>query len=115
MFLFEVNVRKNIYLLQELVTKLKLKFPPFVEIAIKMEGLNDKILKKFGEHIKDLRIKSGLSQDEVVLNGNKITKGTISDIENGKRNLSFTTLVDLAKGLKVHPKELLDFIFPTEI
>lgn len=69
------------------------------------------VLKQFGAHIKNLRIKSGLSQDDVVLNANKITKGTISDIENGKRNLSFTTLIDLAKGLKVHPKKLLDIKF----
>lgn len=74
-----------------------------------MEVNKDQILNKFGKHIKDLRNKSGLSQDEVVLNSTKLTKATISDIENGKRNFSFTTLVDLAKGLKVHPKELLNF------
>lgn len=26
-----------------------------------------------------------------------------------KRNLSFTTLIDLAKGLGKHPKELMNF------
>ena len=50
-----------------------------------------------------------MSQDNVVLNSSRITKGAVSDIENGKRNLSFTTLVDLAKGLGKHPKELMDF------
>jgi transcriptional regulator with XRE-family HTH domain len=74
-----------------------------------MELAKDEILKKFGKHIRDLRIKSDLSQDDVVLNSNRITKGAVSDIENGKRNLSFTTLVDLAKGLGKHPKELMDF------
>lgn len=74
-----------------------------------MELVKDEILKKFGKHIKELRIKSGLSQDDVVLNSNRITKGTVSDIENGKRNLSFTTLIDLAKGLGKHPKELMNF------
>jgi len=77
-----------------------------------MELAKNKILKKFGKHVKGLRIKSGLSQDDVVLNSSRITKGTVSDIENGKRNLSFTTLVDLAKGLGKHPKELLDFELP---
>ncbi|MET3528999.1 XRE family transcriptional regulator [Chryseobacterium flavum] len=76
-----------------------------------MDVLKDEILKKFGEHIKELRLKSGLTQDDVVLNGSKITKGTISDIENGKRNFSFTTLIDLAKGLNLPPKELFDFEF----
>jgi len=74
-----------------------------------MEIIKDSLLKKFGEHIKNLRIKSGLTQDEVVLNSNRLTKATVSDIENGKRNLSFTTLIDLAKGMNMHPKELLDF------
>ncbi len=74
-----------------------------------MDILKDEILRKFGEHVKDLRIKSGLTQDDVVLNSSKITKGTVSDIENGKRNLAFTTLIDLAKGLNVSPKDLLNF------
>jgi transcriptional regulator with XRE-family HTH domain len=74
-----------------------------------MELEKDIILIKFGKHIKAMRVKLGLSQDDVVLNSSRITKGTVSDIENGKRNLSFTTLIDLAKGLKVHPKDLLDF------
>ncbi|WP_117614457.1 helix-turn-helix domain-containing protein [Chryseobacterium angstadtii] len=33
----------------------------------------------------------------------------VSDIENGKRNFAFTTLIDLARGLNVSPKDLLDF------
>lgn len=80
-----------------------------------MEPEKNKILIRFGKHIKDLRVKSGLSQDDVVINSTRITKGTVSDIENGKRNLSFTTLIDLAKGLGVHPKELLDFKVDLEI
>ncbi|MCX8532684.1 helix-turn-helix domain-containing protein [Chryseobacterium luquanense] len=74
-----------------------------------MDSLKDEILRKFGEHVKDLRIKSGLTQDDVVLNSSKITKGTVSDIENGKRNFAFTTLIDLARGLNVSPKDLLNF------
>ena len=74
-----------------------------------IEIMKDNLLKKFGEHIKNLRVNSGFTQDDIVLNSNSITKATISDIENGKRNLSFTTLIDLAKGMNKHPKELLDF------
>ena len=58
---------------------------------------------------KNLRVKSGLTQDDIVLNSNSINKATLSDIENGKKNLSITTLIDLAKGMNKHPKELLDF------
>jgi len=74
-----------------------------------MDILKDEILRKFGEHVKDLRIKSGLTQDDVVLNSSKITKGTVSDIENGKRNFAFTTLIDLARGLNISPRDLLNF------
>ncbi len=74
-----------------------------------MEVLQDELLKKFGQHIKELRLKSGLTQDDVVLNSSKITKATVSDIENGKRNFAFTTLIDLARGLNLPPKDLLNF------
>lgn len=74
-----------------------------------MDALQEEILKKFGEHVKRIRLESGLTQDDVVLNSSKMTKGTVSDIENGKRNFAFTTLIDLAKGLNVQPKDLLKF------
>lgn len=74
-----------------------------------MDTLQEEILKKFGEHVKKIRLESGLTQDDVVLNSSKLTKGTVSDIENGKRNFAFTTLIDLAKGLNVSPKDLMNF------
>lgn len=74
-----------------------------------MEKQREEKLKKFGNHIKKLRTEQNLSQDEVVLNSDKLIKATISDIENGKRNFSYSTLLDLAKGLGKHPKDLLDF------
>lgn len=74
-----------------------------------MEKQREEKLKKFGNHIKKLRTELNLSQDEVVLNSDKLIKATISDIENGKRNFSYSTLLDLAKGLGKHPKDLLDF------
>lgn len=75
-----------------------------------MDALQEELLKKFGEHVKKIRLESGLTQDEVVLNSSKLTKGTVSDIENGKRNFAFTTLIDLAKGLNISPKDLMNFI-----
>lgn len=79
-----------------------------------MDKKKEKILLKFGKHVKELRNQAGLSQDDVVMNSSNLIKATISDIENGKRNLSFTTLIDLAKGLGKSPKELLDFKFSLE-
>lgn len=76
-----------------------------------MEKETELLLKQFGEHVKKIRLGKGLSQDAVVANSVRITKGTISDIENGKRNFSFTTLIDLSKGLELHPRKLLEFEF----
>lgn len=64
----------------------------------------------FGKNITRLRLKKGLSQDDLAA-GCRLTKSSISVIENGNRNFSFSTLIALAKALKVHPKELLDLDF----
>jgi len=56
-----------------------------------MKTEKETILREFGKHVKSIRINKDLSQDQVVINSIRITKGTISDIENGKRNFSFTT------------------------
>ena len=74
-----------------------------------METKKDIILVKFGQHVKKIRKELKLSQDDVVVNSDRLIKATVSDIENEKRNLSFTTLVDLAKGLGIQPKKLMDF------
>ncbi|MEZ2338385.1 helix-turn-helix domain-containing protein [Mucilaginibacter sp. RCC_168] len=65
-------------------------------------------LKQFGAHLRALRHKLQLSQDNVVEKCD-VTKGNLSMIENGNKDFNFTTLLEIAKGLEVEPKELLDF------
>ena len=65
-------------------------------------------LIKFGEHLRFVREKLNLSQDEVASKCD-ITKGNLSNIENGKKDFNFTTLLEIAKGLGVSAKDLLDF------
>ena len=67
-------------------------------------------LKKFGKHLRQKRENLDLSQDEVALRCD-VTKGNLSFIENGKKDFTFTTLLEIAKGLNVEPKDLLDFKF----
>lgn len=76
-----------------------------------MEKHKDKNLVRFGIHFRKLREELDLSQDEVAANSNKLTKATVSDIENGKRNFAFTTFIDLAKGLGKEPNELVNLNF----
>ena len=65
-------------------------------------------LRNFGEHIRRIRESKGLSQDDVVSHCD-VTKGNLSMIENGNKDFFFTTLLEIAKGLGVKPRELLDF------
>ncbi|TMU50747.1 helix-turn-helix domain-containing protein [Flagellimonas algicola] len=75
-----------------------------------MKKLDAKRQILFGKNLLRIRNEKGLSQDEVAARC-RVTKGSISVIENGGRNFSFTTLLALAKALEVHPKELLDLDF----
>lgn len=73
-----------------------------------MSKEKDKRLVQFGSHVRKIRKELGFSQDYVAANSN-LTKSNLSEIERGNRNLAFTTLLELAKGLNIHPKKLLDF------
>lgn len=64
--------------------------------------------KKFGENVKAIRERKGMSQRDVSYNCN-IENGKISEIENGKHDLRMSTLIDLAKGLGVKINDLFDF------
>jgi len=75
-----------------------------------MKDLDLKRQRIFGENIKRLREEKGLSQDDIAAKC-RVTKGSLSVIENGKRNFSFSTLLALAKALEVDPKILLDINF----
>mgnify|MGYP003575116676 CR=1 FL=1 len=72
------------------------------------EARDKKRLEAFGENLRKLRDNLKLSQDQVVAKCD-VTKGNLSNIENGNKDFNFTTLLEIAKGLGIHPKELLDF------
>jgi transcriptional regulator with XRE-family HTH domain len=65
-------------------------------------------LRNVGDKIREIREALNLSQDEVVLRCD-VTKGNLSNIENGNKDFYFTTFLEIAKGLGVEAKELLDF------
>ena len=64
--------------------------------------------EKFGLHIKSLREKRNLSLRDLASKCD-LDFSKIGQIENGKTNLKLSTIFELAKGLEVEPKELLDF------
>lgn len=63
-------------------------------------------LKRFGEKVREQRIKKGLSQEELAeLSG--LHRTYISSLELGKRNVSLINIHALAKALGVSPDKLL--------
>lgn len=69
-----------------------------------------RIKKNFGANLKRVRQSKNLSLLEADY-GSELNESNISKYENGKRDLRLSTIVKLAKMLKVHPKELLTFDF----
>jgi transcriptional regulator with XRE-family HTH domain len=73
---------------------------------IKKEGLE--IQNTFGFNLKKIRNSKGLSLRAMARNCD-IDDSNISKIENGKFDVQLSTIFELAKGLNIHPKDLLDF------
>jgi transcriptional regulator with XRE-family HTH domain len=71
------------------------------------EKRDKKRLIEFGKRIRKIREELGLSQDDVAARCD-VNKYKISLIENGKSDFTFTTFLELARGLGKHPKKLLD-------
>lgn len=73
-----------------------------------MEKRQQLILQKFAENVASIRNEKGYSLNEVAARC-KLTNPKVSLIESGRVNPTLLTLLELAKGLDVTPKELLDF------
>lgn len=63
---------------------------------------------KFGENLRNLRESKNISLLKLSYNCS-IDESKISKIEHGKFNITLSTILELAKGLEVHPKKLFDF------
>ena len=66
------------------------------------------ILLKFGDHLEILRKNKKLSFRKLALNCD-IDYSDIKKIEKGEKNITFLTIIELAKGLGLKPKDILDF------
>jgi transcriptional regulator with XRE-family HTH domain len=67
-----------------------------------------KALKKFGENLRKLRKTKGLSLREMSY-ACSIDNSKIAKIEKGLINITYTTLLQLAVALEVHPRSLVDY------
>jgi transcriptional regulator with XRE-family HTH domain len=64
--------------------------------------------QEFGAHLKKVREDKGFTLLELDYRCD-LNESNISKIENGKFDIRLSTIFELAKGLGVEPKELLDF------
>lgn len=72
---------------------------------------NQTYLEKFGENIFKRRTELKLSYRQLAQRCD-IDFSAVSKIEKGQKSLEFQTIMELAKGLDIHPKDLFDFSFP---
>ena len=61
-----------------------------------------------GLRLKELRIDRKLSLRQLAMRCD-VDYSDIGKIEKGNRNIQLTTILELSKGLEIHPKELFDF------
>lgn len=66
----------------------------------------DKKLSELGALISKLRRKHGKSIEKLAYEAG-ISKGNLSEIENGKRDTRFSTLYSIAEGLEISVSQLL--------
>lgn len=67
-----------------------------------------KTLRAFGKRLQELRKRKKLSQEELYFETD-LSKNVVGMIERGEVNPTLTTIKELAKGLGVTKKELMDF------
>lgn len=68
------------------------------------------IQQKFGQRVRELRTRAGLTQAKLAAKcGKAMEMQRIGEIERGERNCTLETVEKLAKGLKVEPAELFLF------
>lgn len=69
---------------------------------------NEEFLNKFGEKVRSIRSISGLSYRKMAQRCD-LDYSYISKIEKGQHNIQLSTVLEIAKGLGVHPQELFSF------
>src|SRR5690606_37790083 len=73
-----------------------------------VKARNLKKLKALGNHIRHLRNKKGLTQEQLAsLAG--VSENTIVTLESGKLNTTVATCFDIAKALGLKDKDIFDF------
>lgn len=73
-----------------------------------MPTKEEMIIQKFAENVARIRANKGLSLRQVAERC-KLDHSKVSRIESAQVNVTLLTIIELAEGLGVQPKQLLDF------
>jgi transcriptional regulator with XRE-family HTH domain len=69
--------------------------------------MKDDHLKRFGDRVRILRQRIGLSQEALAARAG-IHRTYMGGVERGERNICLKNIIRLAAALGVHPRELFD-------
>ena len=64
------------------------------------------IYKKIGSSIRNKRKEKGLTQQQLAEKISKLDRAKISDIENGKEDFYFVTILKICEALEMDVKEI---------
>jgi DNA-binding XRE family transcriptional regulator len=73
-----------------------------------VKARNLKKLKALGNHIRNLRTKKGLTQEQLA-DLAAVSENTIATLESGKLNTTVATCFDIAKALDIKDRDIFDF------
>ena len=78
-----------------------------ISLLISLEKImSQNTAKKFGENMKKIRLKKGMSQGDIC-RALDLDRAYISNVENGKQNLTISTMEKIAKALGVSIEDLI--------
>lgn len=102
--------RANIQISSNSHIKLAINAINFVDFRIMSKNSirEEKIISAFGKHLKELRLKKGMSQYQLAYTSD-ISRNSIMLIEKGEINTSISVVYRLAKALDIELEELFTF------
>ena len=80
-------------------------------IALVNNKRNEAYLKAFGEHLRKVRKRQGMTMIELAFEAD-VEYSQIAKIERGLLNTTISTVLILSQALGVKPADLLQFGFP---
>lgn len=70
--------------------------------------MNKEFQKEFGNKLRELRLKKGLTQEELSFESN-VSRSHIGMIEQGKRDISLSAIFRLSRALEIDISTIFEF------